>query len=54
MEIIELLNPAQLILLIYMTIRNHRLELKIQKLEISLENIKTKIKWKSRYQNKLE
>jgi len=44
MEILELLNPAQLILLIYMTYRNHQLELKIQKLEISLDNIKTKIK----------
>jgi|TARA_B100002019_G_C20841725_1_gene390225 hypothetical protein len=44
MEIIELLNPAQLVLLVYMTYRNHQLELKIQKLEISLENIKTKIK----------
>ena len=32
MEIIELLNPAQLVLLIYMTYRNHQLELKIQKL----------------------
>jgi|TARA_Y100000004_G_scaffold193317_1_gene255596 hypothetical protein len=44
MEILELLNPAQLVLLIYMTYRNHQLELKIQKLEISLDNIKTKIK----------
>lgn len=44
MEILELLNPAQLVLLLYMTWKNHQLELKIQKLELSLESIKGKLK----------
>jgi hypothetical protein len=44
MELLELLNPAQLVLLLYMTWKNHQLELKIQKLELSLQSIKDKIK----------